>query len=44
MFAINILAVIFTVILVGLLIFLLGFSLKYIKDLSYKIGLIMKAA
>lgn len=43
-FAVNILAVIITVILVALLIFLLGFSLKYIKDLTYKIGLIMKAA
>jgi len=41
---INVLSAVFTGILVLLLLILLGMSLKYIKDLTYKIGLILKAA
>ena len=40
----NVIAVLVTIILVILLIVLLGLVLKYIKTLTYKISLIMRAA
>lgn len=40
----NIFSVLLTVLLVGLLILFLALSMKYIKTLTYKIGLIMWAA
>lgn len=40
----NVLSVIVTLILVMVLLFLLAWSVKYMKTLTYKIGLIMRAA
>ena len=40
----SVIATLFTVLLVVLLLFLLGISVKYMKALTYKIGLIMRMA
>ena len=40
----SVFSVVLTVVLVLLLLILLALSMKYMKDLTYKIGLIMRAA